>query len=213
MSKLYLITDTHFNHKNMVEKGWRPADYQQQLIDNWKAIVKPDDTVVHLGDVIFSHRGELSAILQGLPGYKVLIKGNHDTEKDQWYLNHGFDQVIKDAAVITEDQYNTYDNIPPVGYIVLSHEPFDMRQCKEGKAGEIVANIHGHLHKEIHRTTSEYPYYNNDKNFLLSMEFVGYRPIGIDEFVYYWTNLMGLESHTGYGCKWLEVVSGMKSNM
>ena len=49
--KYYLISDTHFNHANIATYCDRPADFTDKLIRNWNNTVKPEDSVIHLGDV------------------------------------------------------------------------------------------------------------------------------------------------------------------
>ena len=46
------------------------------LLERWRSSVGPDDSVLCLGDV-----GTVSSLtrLQGLPGRKILVFGNHDT--------------------------------------------------------------------------------------------------------------------------------------
>jgi len=49
-----------------------------KLIQAWKELVKPEDTVYHLGDVGICSPGYLMEILNQLPGKIHLIEGNHD---------------------------------------------------------------------------------------------------------------------------------------
>src|SRR6185437_16353818 len=46
-----LISDTHFNHTNIVTYCDRPKDFTQILIKRWNERVQPKDTIIHLGDV------------------------------------------------------------------------------------------------------------------------------------------------------------------
>lgn len=48
------------------------------LVENWNNTVKPEDTVIHLGDVIFYGRDKADKFIKQLNGYKILIRGNHD---------------------------------------------------------------------------------------------------------------------------------------
>lgn len=91
--KIWIISDTHFNHKFMVDKWIRPDNYQELIINNWRKYVGIYDTVIHLWDVIFSRPSELWGILDSLPGYKILVKGNHDKNADNWYMSQGFNEV------------------------------------------------------------------------------------------------------------------------
>lgn len=50
----------------------------QALIDNWNSVIRPKDTVYHLGDVGFTDEDKLYHILKRLNGKIYLILGNHD---------------------------------------------------------------------------------------------------------------------------------------
>ncbi|MCX7959476.1 MAG: hypothetical protein N3B13_10560, partial [Deltaproteobacteria bacterium] len=59
--KIFVISDTHFNHPAMLECETERLIYQGSyesfedfVIDNWNQRVSKDDFVIHLGDYIFS---------------------------------------------------------------------------------------------------------------------------------------------------------------
>ena len=99
---LYVIADLHLSlgaDKPMdVFPGWK--DYVQRLEQNWTALVKPEDTVVVAGDISWAMRLEDAAadfaFLNGLPGQKLLLKGNHDywwstrSKIDAFFQEQGF---------------------------------------------------------------------------------------------------------------------------
>jgi len=80
-SRIFIISDTHWNHKNIIDFCERPFDsveeMNESLILRWNACVTPEDTVIHLGDVGF-HYQSLFNIIPRLNGTKLLIRGNHD---------------------------------------------------------------------------------------------------------------------------------------
>ncbi len=81
---LYGIADLHLSlgtDKPMdVFRGW--SNYVERLEENWKATVKPEDTVIIAGDISWAMKLEDTladfTFLQDLPGTKLLLKGNHD---------------------------------------------------------------------------------------------------------------------------------------
>jgi len=81
---LFVIADLHLSlscDKPMdVFRGWN--NYVERLEENWRAIVREDDTVVIAGDISWAMRLEETekdlAFLHSLPGKKLLMKGNHD---------------------------------------------------------------------------------------------------------------------------------------
>lgn len=96
MSNFY-IGDPHFFHSNILRYDNRPfrnADVMNDiLIRNWNNTVSDEDTVYILGDVSWSRDPEVNrAILQGLNGHKILIRGNHD--KPMRAVYDCFDKVV-----------------------------------------------------------------------------------------------------------------------
>lgn len=79
--KIFVIADTHFYHKNIVKFENRPLDNVEQIIANWNKAVRPDDLVIHLGDVIFGLNKDtvLPDLMKRLMGKKILCRGNHDS--------------------------------------------------------------------------------------------------------------------------------------
>ena len=102
---LFAIADTHLSlsaDKPMdIFEGW--SDYQSRLEKNWRAVVADGDTVVIPGDVSWAMGIEKAAadfaFLNGLPGRKIIMKGNHDywwttMRKMEKFLSvNGFDTI------------------------------------------------------------------------------------------------------------------------
>ena len=81
---MFAIGDTHLslnsNKPMTVFPGW--DDYVERLEKNWRALVAPEDTVVICGDISWAMSLDEAltdfTFLHGLPGTKLLLKGNHD---------------------------------------------------------------------------------------------------------------------------------------
>lgn len=160
--KIWLITDTHFHHKQIYEFENRPRNFKELVMENWSKQVGPDDIVIHLGDVIFSRAGELGGIIAWLPGYKILTKGNHDRQKHKWFETHGFD-LSCDAIWIND--------------IVFSHKPLEKEKMKNARY-----NIHGHFHRSS-RGPAQFPFYNPNVHLKLALEECDYKLIELNEFI------------------------------
>jgi calcineurin-like phosphoesterase family protein len=156
--KTWLITDTHFNHNKLHTEGWRPADFHQRILDNWKALVHHEDTVYHLGDVIMGRAAELAGIMASLPGTKYLVRGNHDMEPTAWYLKRGFSFVATG---------------------ILRHEVWLTHRPAETLPSGALLNVHGHLHDRVDKRGLETWAHNK----LLAMECTEYKPVEWDEFI------------------------------
>lgn len=156
----------HWYHENIKKYEGRPDDYNELILANWKAMVGPDDIVIHLGDVIFRQAYRLKEILNSLPGIKILTMGNHDnrTGTMAWFEKRGFYHVCK--------EYIAHD-------IVFSHKPIDMTGRSE------LYNIHGHLHSldiSSAEFIKQYPFYT-ERNLRLSIEIENYKPILLYDFL------------------------------
>lgn len=81
---LFAIGDPHLSlggNKSMeVFSGWQ--DYVTRLETNWRRAVTPQDTVLLAGDISWAMKLQQCdadfAFLHGLPGQKIIMKGNHD---------------------------------------------------------------------------------------------------------------------------------------
>ena len=140
-NRVFIIADTHFGHKNIIdfEKDARPfatiEEHDEALVDRWNSAVNKNDTVWHLGDVLF---GEASFKTLGrLNGVKKLVMGNHDHYPMAKYLEH-FSQVF--GAVKYRD-------------CIMTHVPVHPNQF-----GRFQTNIHGHLHSLVVLESPSYDY-------------------------------------------------------
>jgi calcineurin-like phosphoesterase family protein len=91
MNELFFTSDTHFGHYNIMRYCERPFDTTEEqdetLIQNWNSVVKPNDSIYHLGDFGFGPQKETFDRLNGI---KHLIIGNHDKKP---ILHMGWESV------------------------------------------------------------------------------------------------------------------------
>jgi calcineurin-like phosphoesterase family protein len=168
--KIWLIGDTHFDHSKMCEYCGRPENFNELIINNWNKLIAPTDLVYHLGDVYFGKKGNFQSCIESLPGVKILLKGNHDRERGQWYLNHGFAAVFDSVIVVIATKINNHT----MRYqrILLSHKPMtiDVNYC--------LTNIHGHFHNNpLCKCEAELTSLVTWNHYLFSLEKTNYKPI------------------------------------
>ncbi len=130
--KIWVTSDSHFGHRNILkfEPGARGhykniEEHDLDLLARWNSVVRPNDTVWHLGDVYFAKGWE---VLPHLNGKKKLVLGNHDAKKEEVLMRHFF--RIYGVAV--------------VGDCILSHVPVHPYQLEH----RFKKNIHGHMHSK-----------------------------------------------------------------
>lgn len=89
---IFFTADTHFWHRGrrggVIKYCNRPfldahgnPDIRKMndvSTDNWNAVVKPGDTIYHLGDLSMTGTKATEAILKRLNGKKYLVIGDHD---------------------------------------------------------------------------------------------------------------------------------------
>ena len=161
--RIWVNADLHLFHANLVNRGFRPADFQARLVQAWQAEVAADDLVLCLGDVALApvaQEIEAHALVATLPGRHWLAVGNHDRRSKRWYLEHGW-RAVADAFSL--DCYGER--------VLLSHEPRML--------GDHTLNVHGHFHNNQHRAgDGKYSHLNMTPttHHLIVMEDVGYRP-------------------------------------
>jgi calcineurin-like phosphoesterase family protein len=79
--KTFFTSDTHFGHANIIKYCNRPfasvEEMDNTLIHNWNAVVRPEDTVYHLGDFAVGG-GPAAPYIRRLNGTIYFCLGNHD---------------------------------------------------------------------------------------------------------------------------------------
>lgn len=114
---LYVIADLHLSlggDKPMdVFKGW--DNYVARLEENWRNIVREEDTVVLAGDISWAMKLEDTladfTFLHNLPGKKLILKGNHDY---WWSTRNKMDTHLAsggffDLSILHNDAYRVGD--------------------------------------------------------------------------------------------------------
>lgn len=165
----YVISDTHWFHKNIIKYCSRDMNHDNIMIDRWKKAVSADDYVLHLGDLVFTRDEWLTEsfftdISPSLPGRKFLILGNHD-KTGPWlerYEQGGWN-VIKPFMM----RYKGYD-------VSFDHYPTESGMIHPGSKQ---IRVHGHIHnngynhfREKHREMQRYGNVN------VSVEAIDYTP-------------------------------------
>jgi len=81
----FALSDLHLGFavdKPMERFGEQWRDHHEQIANNWRRVVRPDDVVLAPGDISWAMKPEQAKpdldFLAALPGRKVLVRGNHD---------------------------------------------------------------------------------------------------------------------------------------
>lgn len=166
----WVVSDTHFGHENIVGYCSRPVDHDQVILEQWRAHVPDDATVLHLGDLCWkSNAWFRNIIAPRLTGArKLLILGNHDKGRYSFYRNCGF-QLVKPFAVHFEKHIVEFNHYP--------------RSLEEQNLHPQQWRLHGHIHNNGYydgRGADDdklIPFLRNHIN--LSVEQTRYRPVNL----------------------------------
>lgn len=156
---LYAIADLHLSfgvpEKTMsVFNGW--SDYHERIRKNWLDIVKPDDTVVVAGDLCWGMNLQESVpdfrFLDGLPGKKILIKGNHDY---WWSTQNKIKSFFSENNFSTLSllfnnhfKYENYGICGTRGWINMPDEPADAKVLAR-EAGRLETSVKSALSENL----------------------------------------------------------------
>jgi calcineurin-like phosphoesterase family protein len=154
--RIFVISDTHFNHKNIITLTGRPfptvKEMNRTIIRKWNQTVRPQDTIYFLGDFAWSHIGYF---MTRLIGHKIFITGNHDKR-----LRH-----TRDSEIVEYDGYK----------FLMIHNPRYQPPDFDGWV------IHGHVHNV---SWDRHPYINRVmRRVNVSVEMIGYRPVSLHRII------------------------------
>lgn len=164
MANVFLVSDTHFGHAGVCHflrddgtklRPWdNPDEMDEAMIERWNSVVRMNDKVYHLGDVVINRKALKT--LERLNGDKVLIKGNHDIFKLEDYTRYFRD--IRSYHVLNG--------------MIMSHIP-----VHEESIARFGVNIHGHLHSNRVKKDGVI----DPKYFNVSVEQIDFTPISLED--------------------------------
>jgi len=157
----WIVSDTHFRHKNIIKYCNRPMNHDTIMVNNWHDLVKEDDTVLHLGDLMVWWAGaeqeEAIQMASELPGKKYILRGNHDKlSAEEFVVFTGFEIIPEFTQTFgrTKVRFSHYP------------QPYDFSWHW---------NVHGHIHNNDDPTSKPGRHIN------VSIEVMDYKPVRLRE--------------------------------
>ncbi len=197
-SKLFLVADTHWNHNKEFlykKRGFSSIEeHDETLVQRWNETVRPQDSVIHLGDFIVGagEKSESKAIefLNKLNGNITLLWGNHNAGIRTIFKKEV--QKILGAAYTDESEvYPVYFNerIRFLGHYCLAQVKTDKRTqfvfCSHYShrlwidSNKNVVSASGHSHGSDIECNPEYKYH---KRLDVGIENFG-KPLDFDDYM------------------------------
>lgn len=182
--RVWITSDTHYHHTNICRgiTNWRTQDgkipisstrdfqsldeMNSVIVNNINEMVKPDDTLIHLGDLSFGGFDKIEQFLDRLSCKNIhIILGNHDH-----HIKHNRENVQERFLSAQEYLEVQIDG----ANFVLCHYPLaSWHGLNKG-----VIHLHGHVH------LSNKNKWGNGKKLDVGMDGNNYRPYSITEIVH-----------------------------
>lgn len=145
----FVISDTHFFHKNIVEYAGRPKNHDWLMVENWRKTVPAyNATVLHLGDVLMGQQEKWPTV-GWLPGFvSVLDSGNHDEPHKRQFLEQERGWLFIREFSMEYRGYAIYFTHRPLW--VTYPDPNDNTAVKiDSYLPPLSINVHGHIHEKL----------------------------------------------------------------
>lgn len=158
---VWFTSDLHLGHAKVSEiRGFSStAEHDAHVVDRWAELVRPQDQVWVLGDLAVSSPDYALEVIDGLPGEKHLIWGNHDQghpmHRDAHRRAHKYLAVFKSAQAFARRKVGGQS-------VMVSHFPY--KGDTDGRTSDrhveyrlrtmMAPIIHGHTHSSRRLTVA-----------------------------------------------------------
>lgn len=169
---IWVTSDTHFNHANIIKYCNRPfssvEEMNETIIANWNKVVRWDDTVYHLGDFALGDKSLIPNIFRRLPGRINVIMGNHDNfnimekigNEDRLIVGLFWEEIIKVGKKT----------------IIMNHFPFG--SLPDPNSNYPIIQLHGHVH-----STPDKPWNCFDNQYDVGVDNNNFTPVNLAELL------------------------------
>lgn len=151
MSKIFVTSDTHFNHKNILtycpnRKFASIEAMNEAIITDWNSKVTTNDIVYHLGDVAMGPNDKHIGFLSQLAGNIKIVPGNHDRYLVKIAKTNGLPPHVQMLSPIFNLKHKSRN-------FVLCHFPMEWWEGMAENSSDYMdgsIHLHGHTHGNMH---------------------------------------------------------------
>ena len=170
---IYTTSDWHFNHDRgfvYQPRGFSSVDeMNEEIIARYNEIVKPEDDIYVLGDLMLGNNEIGLKCIKNLKGNIHVIRGNHDTNtRMELYKNCPNIVEICEGKFLKYGKYHFY----------LNHFPtYTSNLEKDSSLEHHLINLYGHTHQKTN--------FYNDIPFMYHVGVDSHNcyPVSIDEII------------------------------
>lgn len=144
MAKIFINSDLHINHTNILKYCNRPFKTIQEFEDTYvefhNSKIGPNDFWLNLGDLMHGRGSSLKYLknfIKRLNGRKLLILGNHDTFSPCEYVKIGF-EFVGDYMILNNSLFCHYP---------LTLNQYPVEKILNNKKHKFEKIYHGHTHE------------------------------------------------------------------
>ena len=172
MNNIWFTSDTHFFHEQSFiyePRGFTTAmEMNEAIVERWNEVVKEEDTVYHLGDVLMGHYDV--NILKRLNGNIFLISGNHDSLRkiSDIYETDKVTNTIHTSELLKFGKLNFF----------CCHYPVLTANFDDRHFSQHVISLHGHTHQ-----TSNWLFTENPFVYHVGLDSHNCYPVNLDEII------------------------------
>lgn len=144
MPNIFLTSDWHFGHDR--EFIWGPrgfnsiGEHDAEIIARHNSLVKPDDDVYVLGDLMLGDNEHGLRCINRMNGRLHIIIGNHDTEKRKGLYIERLDNLVQ-IQYATMFKWNGY-------HFYCSHYPSYTGNLERESLKQMTLDLFGHTHQK-----------------------------------------------------------------
>lgn len=144
MNEIFLTSDLHFCHNQ--EFLYKPRGFDsieemnEAIVERWNSVVKSDDMVFILGDLMLNDNEKALEYIKRLNGWLLVVWGNHDSEARQNLIREKYPTIMEMgyAHQFKHHKLTCY----------LSHYPTLTANYDDKHFSQHVINFHGHTHQQ-----------------------------------------------------------------
>lgn len=178
---VFFTSDFHLFHNNVLKFDNRPfADVHEMhkvIEERWNEVVKPEDTVIYLGDLHFARKDDINFVegmLYALNGTIHYIMGNHDDYREI-PKNKRFETVqdyleVRVAHMVDGKRVETL-------FCCMHYPIYSWNKAHHGSY-----MVHGHCHGNLHHG-EDASFYNNRRVIDVGCMLTEYKPISYLEVI------------------------------